>query len=147
MDQLICASLSHIHYWYEVAMLKVSAIISIWLNMAITIHQEENTKDTHTRITPVKYIFRGFDERREGCGGNPHRRPLTRGTSCRGSSSWRDTRPQECRFASRTAPRRGKFGLRAPFGGDGNGHRGGGGEGDKGAEICSISMLLLLIAY
>ena len=26
MDQLICASLSHIHYWYEVDMLKVSAI-------------------------------------------------------------------------------------------------------------------------
>ena len=25
MDQLICASLSHIHYWYEVGMLKVSA--------------------------------------------------------------------------------------------------------------------------
>ena len=26
MDQLICASLSHIHYWYEVGMLKVSTI-------------------------------------------------------------------------------------------------------------------------
>ena len=25
MDQLICASLSHTHYWYEVGMLKVSA--------------------------------------------------------------------------------------------------------------------------
>ena len=25
MDQLICASLSHIHYWYEVGMLKVPA--------------------------------------------------------------------------------------------------------------------------
>ena len=23
MDQLICGSLSHIHYWYEVGMLKV----------------------------------------------------------------------------------------------------------------------------
>ena len=26
MDQLICASLSHTHYWYEVGMLKVSAV-------------------------------------------------------------------------------------------------------------------------
>ena len=25
MDQLICASLSHAHYWYEVGMLKVPA--------------------------------------------------------------------------------------------------------------------------
>ena len=28
MDQLICASLSHSHCWYEVGMLKVPAIIS-----------------------------------------------------------------------------------------------------------------------
>ena len=28
MDQLICASISHIHYWYEVGMLKVPATIS-----------------------------------------------------------------------------------------------------------------------
>ena len=27
MDQLICASLSHTHYWHEVGMLKVSAVI------------------------------------------------------------------------------------------------------------------------
>ena len=26
MDQLICASLSHTHYWYEVSMLKVPAV-------------------------------------------------------------------------------------------------------------------------
>ena len=26
MDQLICASLSHIHYWYEVGMLKVPGV-------------------------------------------------------------------------------------------------------------------------
>ena len=25
--QLICASLSHIHYWYEVGMLKVPAVL------------------------------------------------------------------------------------------------------------------------
>ena len=28
MDQLIFASLSHTHYWYEVGMLKVPAVIS-----------------------------------------------------------------------------------------------------------------------
>ena len=28
MEQLICASLSHTHYWYEVGMLKVPAIIN-----------------------------------------------------------------------------------------------------------------------
>ena len=29
MDQLICASLSHAHYWYEVGMLKVPADICL----------------------------------------------------------------------------------------------------------------------
>ena len=34
MDQLIFASLSHTHYWYEVGMLKVPAvhIASVWIN-------------------------------------------------------------------------------------------------------------------
>ena len=31
MDQLICASRSHTHYWYEVGMLKVPAIIYGWV--------------------------------------------------------------------------------------------------------------------
>ena len=33
MDQLICASLSHTHYWYEVGMLKVPAatVYGIWI--------------------------------------------------------------------------------------------------------------------
>ena len=29
MDQLICASLSHTHYWYEVGMLKVPVVCYI----------------------------------------------------------------------------------------------------------------------
>ena len=29
MDQLICASLSHTHYWYEVGMLKVPAVYNV----------------------------------------------------------------------------------------------------------------------
>ena len=30
MDQLLCASLSHTDYWYEVGMLKVSAYMTTW---------------------------------------------------------------------------------------------------------------------
>ena len=30
MDQLICASLSHTHYWYEVGMFKVPAAVLDW---------------------------------------------------------------------------------------------------------------------
>ena len=31
MDQIICTSLSHTHYWYEVGILKVSAVkVSIY---------------------------------------------------------------------------------------------------------------------
>ena len=29
MDQLICASLSHTHHWYEVGMLKISADLHV----------------------------------------------------------------------------------------------------------------------
>ena len=32
MDQVICASLSHTHYWYEVGMLKVPAKYTILIN-------------------------------------------------------------------------------------------------------------------
>ena len=39
MDQLIFASLSHTHYWYEVGMLKVPAVhISRWYNSKIKSH-------------------------------------------------------------------------------------------------------------
>ena len=31
MDQLICASLSHTHYWYEVGMLKVGIIVCMYV--------------------------------------------------------------------------------------------------------------------
>ena len=36
MDQLICASLSYTHYWYEVGMLKVSVDYYITVLLAIT---------------------------------------------------------------------------------------------------------------
>ena len=32
LDQLICASLSHTHYWYEVGMLKTPAYSTVWVN-------------------------------------------------------------------------------------------------------------------
>ena len=35
MDQLICESLSHTHYWYEVGMLKIPAIYDVWSNTII----------------------------------------------------------------------------------------------------------------
>ena len=30
MDQLICAPLSHIHYWYEVGMLKINIYLLVY---------------------------------------------------------------------------------------------------------------------
>ena len=45
MDQLICASLSHTHYWYEVGMLKVPVVIlgyDWWLCMVINISVQYN---------------------------------------------------------------------------------------------------------
>ena len=36
MDQLICASLSHTYYWYEVGMLKVPAIVLYLSHPAVT---------------------------------------------------------------------------------------------------------------
>ena len=35
MDQLICASLSHTHDWYEVGMLKVVLATVIWSHMVL----------------------------------------------------------------------------------------------------------------
>ena len=35
MDQLVYASLSHTHYWYEVGMLKVPAVIYIMSNIIL----------------------------------------------------------------------------------------------------------------
>ena len=35
MDQLISASLSHTHYWYEVGMLEVPVVVPDWLFFAV----------------------------------------------------------------------------------------------------------------
>ena len=47
MDQLICASLSHSHYWYEVSMLKVP-----WKQGVIEI----NTGYYYAKAGGMKYI-------------------------------------------------------------------------------------------
>ena len=44
MDQFILASLSHNHYWYEVGMLKVLALVVYWYKYKYRLprgHQEE----------------------------------------------------------------------------------------------------------
>ena len=45
MDQIICASLSHTHYWYEVGMLKVPAV-----------YTETETKDTMS-LNPSQFCY------------------------------------------------------------------------------------------
>ena len=52
MDQLIFASLSHTHYWYEVGMLKVPAVVVIYVTKAI------NTK-------PLQGIFLFFSKKNQ----------------------------------------------------------------------------------
>ena len=41
MDQLICASLSHIHYWYEVGMLKVMSSLMIVNTLPSQVNQAQ----------------------------------------------------------------------------------------------------------
>ena len=55
MNQLICASLSHSRYWYEVGMLKVH--IEGRLNEGPRLqrkHRETKTKQNKTNVTPEK---------------------------------------------------------------------------------------------
>ena len=54
MDQLICASLSHTHYWYEVDMVKVPAHIEGRLNEGLRLqrkHKDENEAKQNRRNT------------------------------------------------------------------------------------------------
>ena len=37
MDQLICASLSHTRYWYEVGMLKVPAVDNMMISVKLSV--------------------------------------------------------------------------------------------------------------
>ena len=48
MDQLICASLSHIHYWYEVGnMLKVAAV---YICMYVVTHIARTSMDQPRKV-------------------------------------------------------------------------------------------------
>ena len=54
MDQLICASLSHTRYWYEVGMLKVPADTAVELSVLLFIEKSEVTRGVgKTRIPPA----------------------------------------------------------------------------------------------
>ena len=50
MDQLICASLSHTHHWYEVGMLKVPALCAID-------HKYQQQQQQQQRLFPKLLIF------------------------------------------------------------------------------------------
>ena len=55
MDQLIFASLSHTHYWYEVGMLKVPAVTPTGTSIEVQNEWEENTH-THSPILTDRVI-------------------------------------------------------------------------------------------
>ena len=50
MDQLIFASLSHTHYWYEVGMLKVPAVVSIINNIKTVLVLTSKLNETSISI-------------------------------------------------------------------------------------------------
>ena len=58
MDQLICASLSHTHYWYEVGMLKVPAVKVIL-----------QSSTTGVSLTPSHLLVKAIQGGNHGC---PH---------------------------------------------------------------------------
>ena len=47
MDQLIFASLSHTHYWYEVGMLKVPALVGLIRLATNTLNVKNNKQQQH----------------------------------------------------------------------------------------------------
>ena len=64
MDQVICASLSHTHYWYEVGMLKVPAKYTTLINalgesFVLSVVQSLYIIPSEKRFSP-KHIFLRF---------------------------------------------------------------------------------------
>ena len=72
MDQLVCASLSHTHYWYEVAKLKINSyslvyfytlfeqidfVVKIQLTVIIgcILSDERRDPSGHSRVVAVPY--------------------------------------------------------------------------------------------
>ena len=57
MDQLIFASLSHTHYWYEVGMLKVPAVTPAGTSIEVQNEWEENTHTHSSRLVFFRRFF------------------------------------------------------------------------------------------
>ena len=65
MDQLVCASLSHTHYWYEVGMLKVPAVYNIPIGYGCQSYswsaEQENINISLSPFAPENLVSRdGF---------------------------------------------------------------------------------------
>ena len=83
MDQLIFASLSHTHYWYEVGMLKVPAELLIVVDSHIQriVLATEETTVTQVSHRPIKCQSRLWSQRGTKVNGSPHGdNPLLRPT-------------------------------------------------------------------
>ena len=59
MDQLICASLSHTHYWYEVGMLKVPAECQMVTSLYFQRHTPTSNRKQQIQFLPTPLGF-GF---------------------------------------------------------------------------------------
>ena len=71
MDQLICASLSHTHYWYEVGLLKASAYVCmvitysrVWINrvrlpILLVVRRTEKINISLSAFAPENLVSRG----------------------------------------------------------------------------------------
>ena len=63
MDQTICASLSHTHYWYEVDVLKVPAVVVIIqsINQSIINHHAGTSTKASRKIIRTQDIHKIFE--------------------------------------------------------------------------------------
>ena len=83
MEQLICASLSHTHYWYEVSMLKVSSKVVVVVDshiQRIVLATEETAVTQQVSHRPIKcqsrlWSQKGTKVNRSHHGDNPLLRP------------------------------------------------------------------------
>ena len=68
MDQLICASLSHTHFWYEVGMLRVPAVIYVYMSLSQLQLGGKKTIGILNRLCATSY-------QRHSCGVRKRREP------------------------------------------------------------------------
>ena len=57
MDQLICASLSHTHYWYEVGMLKVPAFNAVYIMLLLVVLYSTSVRGSQSTINNQSIIL------------------------------------------------------------------------------------------